>query len=277
LKADSVDVVVLRDASLIARARSEGIDGPSVLQNMGGQVLMNNGVRGAKTPTADVRVRRAVAAAIDPNVIDERNFDGKGQPTSAIFAKGSRYFQGLDGPSYNLEQAKALVAQLRSEGAWDGKLRLVCANTQADLSVTIKTMLELAGISVELDNASSQAAQISKVLTDANFDLACWGNNLYDDGDPWSVLDYQFRSTSKSNYRGYANPAFDAALDDLKKAATAEQTKAALARIQQVWNDSIPSMNYQAVEVMVASGDRVHGLTQSQEAIVLFDKAFVDR
>jgi peptide/nickel transport system substrate-binding protein len=275
LKAGTVDATIITDAAVVARATADGFGGPRWLQNMGGQILINNGVRNTTPATKDVRVRQAVAFAIDPAVINQRAFDGKADATSAIFAKSSRYFQGLDGPPYDVNRSKALVQELKAAGSWDGSLRLVCANNRADESLAIKALLEAAGITVKMDNTLPQAQQIAKVITDADYDLACWGNNMYDDGDPWAVLDSQLRSNVASNYRGYANAQWDAAVTELKKARTLDETKVVLKQLQQIWNESIPSMNYRSVENFAPLNPKLHGVMASQEGVVLFGAAFL--
>jgi peptide/nickel transport system substrate-binding protein len=277
LEAGTIDVTIMTDAAVITRARSAGYEGHVWLQNMGGQVLMNSGVRDSDPVTADVRVRRAIAHAIDPEVINERAFGGYAEATSAIFANGSQYHQGLEGPAFDPDEARAIVAELTSEGDWDGSVGLLCPDNRQDEAIAIATMLESVGMTVQVEDNLSQDAQIGRVITDANFDLACWGNNMYDDGDPWAVLDYQLRSDSPSNYRGYSDPDWDRAVTALKRAGTLDETKEHLAELQQIWNDTIPSMNYRAVENFAPANDRLAGLVASQEGILLFHGARVEQ
>src|SRR5690606_5571765 len=107
---------------------------------------------GTPTPTADVRVRRAVAAAIDPGVINERVYNGTANATSELFPEPLPWAPGVPGPKYDLDEAKKLVNEAKSVG-WDGKIRLRGANTNADVVQAIGTMLELAGMKVEADSS----------------------------------------------------------------------------------------------------------------------------
>jgi peptide/nickel transport system substrate-binding protein len=276
LEAGTVDLTIVTDAEVVERARTAGYEGPQWLQNMGGQILMNNGVRETTPATEDVRIRRAVAHAIDTEVINERAYDGKADATSAIFAESSRYYQGLEGPQFDLDEAQALIEEVKAEGNWDGTIRLLCANNRVDESLAIATLLEAAGFTVQRDSSLAQSAQIAKVITEADYDLACWGNNMYDDGDPWAVLDSQLRSTVASNYRGYASAEWDAAVTELKEAEPGDETLAVLADLQEIWNETIPSMNYRAVENFAPTNERVHGIMSSHEGVLLFGEAFVE-
>jgi peptide/nickel transport system substrate-binding protein len=276
LEANTIDVTIVTDAEVIERARAAGYEGPRWLQNMGGQILMNNGVRETTPATKDVRIRRAVAHAIDPDVINERAYGGNADATSAIFAESSRYYQGLEGPQYDLDEARALVAEVKAEGNWNGSVRLLCPNHRVDESLAIATLLEAAGFTVQRDSSLAQSAQIAKVITEADYDLACWGNNMYDDGDPWAVLDSQLRSTVASNYRGYSSAEWDAAVTELKQADQGDETLAVLAELQEIWNETVPSMNYRAVENFAPTNERVRGITSTHEGVLLFGDAFVE-
>jgi peptide/nickel transport system substrate-binding protein len=271
-----VDLAILRDPTVISQARDDGFEGFSTLQNMGGQILINGGALETEPVTADVRVRRAVAHALDPEVINERAFGGNGLPTSAILGELSRFFSGSDGPAYDPERAREIVDEVKAEGRWDGTLHLVCANSQVEVAIATEALLEAAGFEVNAETSLNQPDQINRVISQADYDIACWGNNLYDDSDPWTVLDYQLRSTSRSNYRGYASSEWDAALDELKRARDLAEQKAALATLQQVWNESVPSANFATTEVLVATGDHVRNVRPSQEAMLLLDDAYVE-
>src|SRR5690606_6063175 len=83
-----------------------------------------------ETATARKLVRQAIAAAINPVVIDERENDGFGEPDTALLQSTFPWDPKVPGPAYDLERAKDLVEQAKAEG-WDGKVRLKCDNTPA--------------------------------------------------------------------------------------------------------------------------------------------------
>src|SRR5690606_6646076 len=112
LKGSTSDITFLRTPEVIAQARADKTALFSTLGGAGEILLLNSGVKGAKPPTADVRVRQAIAMAIDPKVVDDRANAGKGFVTSALVPKESRFFQGIAGPAYDTAKAKALVTQV---------------------------------------------------------------------------------------------------------------------------------------------------------------------
>ena len=97
------------------------------------------------------------------------------------------------------------------------------------------------------------------------------------DTEPWSRL---FRrlgdGKTPQSQLGYDDPDMNAAMAELKAAATLEDRKAAMAEIQEIWNATMPSALYQAVQEGVIWQDHVHDLTFTQDAVVMFDDAWLE-
>jgi peptide/nickel transport system substrate-binding protein len=272
---DELQVAFLRQAPTIAEAKEDGVAGFSNFMNMGAMLLVNNGAEGTDPPTADVRVRQAMAAAIDPEALDDRTNEGTGFPSSAIVGGESRLDPGVEGPELDPERAAELVEEVKSDTGWDGSLHLVCQDDpiNTEQCIAIQAMLDAAGFDVELDNMSVADA-IRQVLVDRDFDAASWGVPA-SDATFWRALS-QFHSEAPNNRTGYANPDMDAALEELKSATTDEEQEAALADIQEIWNESVPSVGFAAREEFVAVADGLNGIDHSVMTMVLFDNAYFD-
>ncbi|MEO5840615.1 MAG: ABC transporter substrate-binding protein [Acidimicrobiales bacterium] len=272
LKSNSLQVAFLREPAAIAQARKDQYPIFVNLQNAGGSLIVNNGVRGATPPTSDVRVRQAVAYAIDVKQLDQRSNAGTGLPTSAIISDKSPLFQNLNGPQTDVGKAKDLVQAVIAEGKWDGSIRLACQDSPAakDRALAIEASLKAVGFKVTTEFA---ATVISKVVTDANFDLACWGFNI-GDASPWAALE-QWISTSSNNRTGYKDAQMDAAVAELKIASTTATQKAAMAKIQEIWNRTVPSVVYETIEEVITWDKKVNGLTFPQDSVVYFSDAWL--
>ena len=136
-------------------------------------------------------------------------------------------------PKTNLEQARKLVTEAKAEG-WNGRIRLACTNTpqRQATSLTIQTALTAVGIEVDTTRANMDVNQvIADVITNKNYDLACWGAATTPDDYGYVQLESLFRSTSGSNRTGYKSAAMDAALDEAKKAGTDAAKTAAFKKI----------------------------------------------
>ena len=278
---DEVNVAFLREPRTISEARENGDTGYGhvFLQNAGGVVFVNNGVRGSTPPTTDVRLREAIALAIDPGVMDERANEGKGQPGSSLLSKNSIYWDDeLFAPvEPNLERAQALVQEVKDETGWDGSIRLACHNapSRIDWAIAAEALLEAAGFEVEVDNDGTILDLIGIVLVNADFDLACWGFNVSDETPFIPVL--QFRSDAGNNRIGYADPNMDAALDMLQVATDNDEIQAALAEIWSVWRQSWPSAIYETIEEMMIWKPEVKGIVGTQASALLFFDAYIDQ
>jgi peptide/nickel transport system substrate-binding protein len=269
-----LQVAFLRQPQTIAQAHDDGVAGFSNFMNSGQILLVKQGESGDSPPTADVRVRQAIAAAIDPEALNERVYEGTGRPSTALVSDQSRFDPGVEGPEVDPDRATELVEEVEDETGWDGSLDLVCQNDpiNQEVCITLEAMLDAVGFDVTTE-LGTVADVIRRITVDRNFDLATWGVAASDEA-LWRSLS-QFRSDASSNRVDYADPDMDAALDDLKAAGTTDEVNAALARMQEIWNETIPSVSLATVEEFVGVSDRVHGLQQTSATNVLFDDAYL--
>ncbi len=153
LQTGQLQAAFLRDPAAVASAHAANLPGTSTLEYGGLIFLLNTGATvtsaGGKpaptctgkpdgptktTPaTADVRVRQAVAAAVDPKVLDQRVNQGKGQPTSDLFPPSFKWYPGVSGPVYDPTKAKQLVSEAKAAG-WARQIGLTFNNTPAGMS-----------------------------------------------------------------------------------------------------------------------------------------------
>jgi peptide/nickel transport system substrate-binding protein len=212
LKAGSYNVAFLRDPSAVAAAKDEGFEGYSAMQHGGGLFLINGGVsinctggqpapvctgkpdgpQPTTPPTANLKVRQAFAHAIDPNVINERGYDGKGHPGSDILQEDFRWYPGVKGPEYDPELAKRLVEEAKAEG-WDGKIRLLYNNAPSAqaIGLAVQTMLQAVGFEVELDTTKDITQQIAQVAVQKDFDVAGFGVAISNDDGAMAAFAHQ--------------------------------------------------------------------------------------
>jgi peptide/nickel transport system substrate-binding protein len=229
------------------------------------------------SPGENPLVRQAVAAAIDPDIINQRVNDGTATSSRAIVHPDTAlYTPGMEGPQPDPAQAKQLVEQAKAAG-WDGNIRLQNSDTPAarEISLTAQGMLQAAGMNVELTNVPV-AEHISRVTTEKNFDIASWSLNVLPEA-PWSGIDRNLRSDSPTNRTGYANAEFDAALAKLRAATTVDQKKAALAEVQEVWNATAPGVMFQQDEEFLTWGDKVHGMKLTREGVAMLDDVWIEK
>ena len=116
--------------------------------------------------------------------------------------------------------------------------------------------------------------EINRMIVAHNFQLGIAGLNI-NTPSPATSLEKFF--ATGNTFNGYANPEFDAALKELRRAVTLEEQKAAMAKLQTRWNRDQPAAIYGASENVVGwDDDHLHGLVFNADDVVRFDQAYVD-
>jgi peptide/nickel transport system substrate-binding protein len=288
----------LRDPAAVAAAHSAKIPGVTTMEMGGGLLLVNQGVSvtcaagkpepvctgkpDGPTPTnpatKDPKVRQAIAAAVDPRTLNERGNAGKGLPGSELLQNDFRWYPGVPGPTYDPNKAKSLVAEAKAAG-WDGKVRLLFNNSPLanNTGLALQTSLQAVGIDASLDTSKDVTGQIAQVATAKDFDIATWGLAIApDDGAMWALAQ-NLSSTSPSNRVGYKSVAVDQALKDLRLATTDDQRKVAYKTIAQAVATDIPFLVWSKIEEYTVFSPKVHGVVQTNRAMVTFDKAWIEK
>jgi peptide/nickel transport system substrate-binding protein len=167
----------------------------------------------SRPPFDDIRIRRAIALAIDPADYAETINKGVLPSANGPFAPGSPAH--LDDTGYPTEgdpaEAERLIAEYVAE---KGDLRsVVLMNTPDTLSqeqsVYLQQTLEAVGLPVELETVQ-QDALIDRSIS-GEYDMQAFRN--YPGGDP-DELYVWFKSASPVNFSRIADPEIDRLLDE---------------------------------------------------------------
>jgi peptide/nickel transport system substrate-binding protein len=171
-------------------------------------------------PTKDVRVRRAIAYALDRPLIIEALLGGFGRPVDIMLTPANfGYIADIKGYAHDLARAKALVKEAGAEGA---ELPFITSPVYDQRIVqAIQQMLGEVGLKVTI-SVSDQATFLRRrqgTPQDAgSLSIGRWSCACQDaDG----VIQPLFISTS--NWAKYSNPAFDEAV--LKARQTLDQAE----------------------------------------------------
>ena len=295
-RAGSVDLAFLRDAGAIADAEADGAEGIRVQYSANDTLIMNNGFPitcqegepaprcegqpdgtelESTAPTADKRVRQAVAAAIDLETLKQRVYGGAGFMSSALISEDSRWYDGVEGPAYDIERARDLVEQAKADG-WDGRIRVSCHTGLPTWGTAVQGMLEAAGMQVDLTDQQEIAANTSAVIVRKDFDLACFGSSI-SDAEPFFALNRDFNSTyvttGGGNFSGYVNPSVDEAIAAGRAAGSEAEVKAAISTIARAYAEDVPFLALTAQPEVVLISDEVGDVLQSVNTVVLLGRA----
>jgi peptide/nickel transport system substrate-binding protein len=248
LQSGDIDAMQTLRQATVSRAREiDGVDNYEYLGNNSGASIINT----SKAPFDDLRVRQALAYAIDqPALIDVIGGTGLTPEATQYFSPDSPYYSEEAAeafPTFDLEQAQEYYDDYindpeRSDGqpvGTDISFTYNCPPdpTLAELSQLYQSFWSALGMEVEL-NSVEQAAHIQNGLA-KNYDVQCW--RVGDEADPYITLKNAF-TPGPLNFTGYTSPAIDQGLETLRTTADLDARKEAVAAISLDISENLPNL-----------------------------------
>jgi peptide/nickel transport system substrate-binding protein len=297
LQTGTTQAAFLRDPAAVAAAKDAKIAGFTT-PNMGGSILMLNiaglvtcaggqpaplctGKPDGPTPsqpnTKELKVRQAIAAAVDPQAINARAYGGKAKSSSAMFTSEFPWDPKVSGPKYDTESAKKLVTEAKATG-WDGTVRLLAINSQTgrDVMTTVQSLLQTVGINAPIDIKETTAQQ-QVVVTTKDFDLTSWGVATGVDDAALFSLVQNLKSDVTSNRMGFTSAIVDQALVDIRVAKDDATKVAAYKKIADEINNLLPWVTVAQIDEYSAVSAKVQGVTFGGRGYMFFEKAFMPK
>ncbi|HEX4905750.1 MAG TPA: ABC transporter substrate-binding protein [Acidimicrobiales bacterium] len=248
LKTGDVDAVQsLRQSAIRQLQDLDGVDTYEFLGNNSGSAIFNTSV----APLDDVRVRRALAYALDQDqLIEVLGGTGITPAETQYFSEDSPYYSeavAAAWPTGDAEEAAKLIDEYvndpeRSDGKAVGDPVTFTFDCPPDPSLIELSQLYQAfwgGIGVEVDlNQVEQATHVSEAIA-GDYQAKCW--RVGDQGDPYRTFTDAFTADSPLNFTRFSHPRIDEALDVLRTTADNEARKAAVEDISMVLAEEVPN------------------------------------
>jgi len=166
-------------------------------------------INNKKKPLDDVRVRRAILAAIDRKAVVDGAGDGFGVPIGSHYVPGAFGFVDTTGINpFNIDKAKALLAEAGVKLPLELSLKLPPPPYARQGGEVIAAQLAKVGIIAKIENVE-WAQWLSGVYRAKNYDLSIVSHVEPFDLDNYAKADY---------YWGYENPKFNALFDRIQSA-----------------------------------------------------------
>ncbi len=205
---------------------------------------------------SDVRVRRALAQAVDKQAIVKGALLGLGVPTVGPYKPGTWvYNDAIADYAYDPAKAKALLA----EAGWqdrngDGVLEdasgrpfafTILTNQGNEQRVKTATIIQsqLAAIGIRVEIRTVEWASFLKEFVDkGNFDALILAWNITQDPDSFDVWHSSRAVPGGLNFVGYRNPEVDALLDKGRHCLDQAERKTIYDAFQRILHDDQPYM-----------------------------------
>ena len=204
-------------------------------------LALNNG----RKPFNDVRVRRAIAAAIDRKAVIQGAGDGYGAPIGSHYVPGAFGYVDTTGVNpYNPDKARALLKEAGITTPLDLTITLPPPPYARQGGEVIASMLQKVGINARLQNVE-WAQWLSGVYGQKNYDMTIISHVEPFDLGNFAKPDY---------YWGYQSPKFNELYDKYKNAPRAQDRAKLLGDIQRLLaEDCVHAFLYQPQWVTVAN------------------------
>lgn len=267
---DEIDVAYFRDPQTIAEAQADGEEGTFISIDVGAELLLN---LADGHVASDPRVREAIWRAIDPDILNERVYQGKANMSMSLIHPESPWAtDDLASVEYDPERARQLVEEAEADGV-DVSLEILAdpVPPASDSAITVQGMLQAAGIDATVSN--SPINEIIGNVFEGNFDSAGWSLSI-EPAQIASRLYGALHSGADNNQGEYANAEMDAALEKAMAAGTDERAEAVAAVNDIYVDDYVSPVFSNNVEGIIWQPD-VEGVVVAPTNIYLFHDAVV--
>jgi peptide/nickel transport system substrate-binding protein len=202
-------------------------------------------INNAKKPLDDVRVRRAIAAAIDRKAVIEGGGDGFGAPIGSHYVPGALGYVDTTGVNpFNVEKAKALLKEAGIATPLELTLKLPPPPYARQGGEVIAAQLAKAGIVAKIENVE-WAQWLDVVYGKKNYDLT-----IISHVEPFDLGNF----AKPEYYWGYNNPAFNKLFEQINNAPTTAERARLLGEAQKmIANDAVAAYLYQPQFLTVAN------------------------
>ena len=256
--------VLAGDLDMFPRIGTRAV--PQFKANPKFQVLIGNSqgktiltINNKKKPLDDIRVRRAILAAIDRKAVIEGAADGYGAPIGSHYVRGLPGFIDTTGINpFNIDKAKALLAEAGVKTPLNLSLKLPPPAYARQGGEVIAAQLAKIGIVCKIENVE-WAQWLSGPFKTGDFDLT-----IVLHVEPFDLGNY----TNAGYYWGYDNPKFNALYTKINNSPRADERAKLLGEAQQMLaNDAVNGYLFQP-QLPTVADKRLKGIWKDMPTFV---------
>lgn len=219
-------------------------------------------------PTADVRVRKAIAHAIDRKTLIEALLQGYGNPVDIVLTPANfGYVEGIGGYDYDPAKAKALLKEAKAEGA--SLAFLTSPAYDRRVVEALQQMLQEVGFKVDIqtsDQATFLRRRQGRPDEAGSISLGRWSCACQDaDGVIFPI----FRTGSI--WSKYSNPDFDKAVDSARATLDEKKRLADYRRAFEILKEDVPGIGLYQDFAIYGARKEIEWKPTANEAFFVFD------
>jgi peptide/nickel transport system substrate-binding protein len=206
----------------------------------------------------DLRVRQAVAMAIDRAQLIDLVWNGVGEPVTTPFAEDSFWHTETSYPDYDPEAAAALIDEVEAETGEPVSFRVLSPpdETNTNYKLAVVEQLKAIGIDPVVQTATDVNDYVNLYIT-GDYDVFTAG--VFALIDPWFEYTRRYRSDSILNGTGFVNEDLDAALDVGQASTDPEVRKPAYDEVQQILADNMVQMFVRSNTAAIVTSNAIEG------------------
>ncbi|MGW1029448.1 ABC transporter substrate-binding protein [Streptomyces sp. NPDC002577] len=264
------DLALEPDWGTLAKARDAGLATYVPALSGGAYLAMNT----RRAPFNDVRARKAVAAALDPDAYNLAVFNGKSEPVRTLFAKSSPFHSDIQLTKTDKATAQKLFDELAAEG------KRVSFTFTALPTSTIKAAGE--AVQAQLSSFKNVDVKVRVVDTAAyigllrshDFDMLVGSTSF---ADPETSLFATFYGDSGGNYSGIDDAKLNAALEAGRTGRTTAERKVAYRTVQQRLVELAPVIFTTKSPENAFAAKKLHGVVLYGRGSVLAEELWIQK
>jgi peptide/nickel transport system substrate-binding protein len=268
LKEGSIDIAEgLGFDSIKQLAGASGVnlhDVPSRLQDLFGLVM-------TQKPFSDVRVRQAMAYAIDYDSMAKNVLHGYASAPKGTWPQNSVYFEEAWSYSLNTAKAKSLLKEAGYASGFSFTVEISNADADAS-SLAIALQTQLSGIGVTMNISKLSPAVFQEHLTKKS--MQAWvysGLGDYVD-DPYYHLFLWLAKGANLNWFGFDNATINSLTNQLHTELDTAKRKTLAGQAQAILNEQLPYIPLTEPHFVVPARNDISGLLIEPDLLLRYDQ-----
>lgn len=216
-----------------------------------------------KKQLSDVRVRQALDMAMDREALSKTVLFGYGEPSKGFMAKAGLYWnENVVTNPYDVEKAKALLAEAGYPNGFDITITLPAGNTVAiSIATILKEEWSKIGVNVNLETLETATATEKFKNMESDITLRGWTNDMVDSSQ--QVDYFCIYANIKNFYTGWDNQEIEALGLAGKTELDNAKRQAIYYKIQELYQIDMPMSTIFHVPYPVAMNKSIKGFIQT--------------